>query len=160
MTKEQEQAIKVLEQYKKECIEEYKVELDDKDNIDQPHAFYLHQQIEAVYTVLNMLEEKDRQIESKNRLLGIIGRELHQAETELEKKNKIIDLIKAELEEKNKMIDLMAQDKYENVDMYQMADIGYEIGYDLAKLFSGIPDEEVLNIIKQYFEGRVKDGNI
>ena len=67
MTKEQEQAIKVLEQYKKECIEEYKVELDDKDNIDQPHAFYLHQQIEAVYTVLNMLKEKDRQIEKKEK---------------------------------------------------------------------------------------------
>ena len=62
MTKEQEQAIKVLEQYKKECIEEYKVELDDKDNIDQPHAFYLHQQIEAIYTVLNMLKEKDKEI--------------------------------------------------------------------------------------------------
>lgn len=110
--------------------------------------------------VLNILKEKDRQIESKNRLLGIIGRELHQAETELEKKKKIIDLIKAELEEKKKIIDLMAQDKYENIDMYQMADIGYEIGYDLAKLFSGIPDKEVLNIIKQYFEGRAKDGNI
>ena len=30
MTKEQERAIKILEQYKQECIEEYKVELDDK----------------------------------------------------------------------------------------------------------------------------------
>lgn len=97
---------------------------------------------ESAKIVLEMLEKQDNIIESKNRLLRIIGRELHQAETELEKKKK--------------MIDLMAQDKYENVDMYQMADIGYEIGYDLAKLFSGIPDEEVLNIIKQYFEGRAK----
>lgn len=63
MNKEQEKAIKVLEQYKNECIEEYKVELDDKKNTDEQHASYLHQQIEAVYTVLNMLKEKDKQIE-------------------------------------------------------------------------------------------------
>lgn len=67
MTKEQEKAIKVLEQYKRECIEEYKVELDDKDNIDQPRAFYLHQQIESVYIVLNMLKEKDAEIEKKDK---------------------------------------------------------------------------------------------
>ena len=145
MTDEQEKAVEKLE-----YINRYY----DCNN------YYSKYELDCIEIVLNMLKEKDRQIESKNRLLGIIGRELHQAETELEKKKKIIDLIKAELEEKNKMIDLMAQDKYENVDMYQMADIGYEIGYDLAKLFSGIPDEEVLNIIKQYFEGRVKDGNI
>lgn len=141
MTDEQEKAVEKLE-----YINRYY----DCNN------YYSKYELDCIEIVLNMLKEKDRQIESKNRLLGIIGRELHQAETELEKKNKIIDLIKAELEEKNKMIDLMAQDKYENVDMYQMADIGYEIGYDLAKLFSGIPDEEVLNIIKQYFEGRAK----
>ena len=92
--------------------------------------------------ILEMLEKQDNIIESKNRLLRVIGMELHQAEKELEKKKKIIDL--------------MAQDKYENVDVEQMADIGHEIGYDLAKLFSGIPDEEVLNIIKQYFENKVK----
>lgn len=144
MTDEQEKAIKNL---KKDMKLSYDAE-----------GFWFEVYCDArdIETVLNMLKEKDRQIESKNRLLRIIGRKLNEAETELGKKNKIIDLIKAELEEKNKMIDLMAQDKYENVDMYQMADIGYEIGYDLARLFSGIPDEEVLNIIKQYFEGRAK----
>ena len=63
MKKEEEKAIKVLKKYKNECIEEYKVELDDKKNTDEQHASYLHQQIEAVYTVLNMLKEKDKEIQ-------------------------------------------------------------------------------------------------
>lgn len=57
MTKKQEKAIKVLEKYKNECIEEYKVEIEDKENIDEPHAYYLRQQIEAIETVLNMLND-------------------------------------------------------------------------------------------------------
>lgn len=61
-----------------------------------------------------------------------------------------------EIEELEKQIELMAKDKYENLNVEQMADIGHEIGYDLEKLFSGIPDEEVLNIIKQYFENKAK----
>ena len=61
MTKEQEKAIKVLKKYKNECIEEYKLELDDKENIDEPHAAYLHQQIEAVEIILNMLKEHDKE---------------------------------------------------------------------------------------------------
>lgn len=72
MTKEQERAIKVLEKYKQECIEEYKIELDDKKNIDEQHASYLHQQIESVYTVLNMLKEKDGEIEKKEKLNKVL----------------------------------------------------------------------------------------
>ena len=98
---------------------------------------------ESAKVVLEMLEKQDNIIESKNRLLKTLGIELNRTETELEKKKKIIDL--------------MAQDKYENVEVGQMADIGHEIGYDLVKLFSGIPDEEVLNIIKQYFENKAKE---
>ena len=63
MTEEEKEAIKVLEKYGKECLDEYKVEIDDIENIDEPQAFYLRQQIEAVNTVLNMLKEKDKQIE-------------------------------------------------------------------------------------------------
>ena len=76
MTKKQEKAIKVLEQYKRECIEEYKVELDDKDNIDQPRAFYLHQQIESVYIVLNMLKEKDTEIQKKDKIIDLMAEQL------------------------------------------------------------------------------------
>ena len=106
MTKEQEQAIKVLEQYKKECIEEYKVELDDKDNIDQPHAFYLHQQIEAVYTVLNMLEEKDKEIRNlKDEINDAWGEWNDLEQTAYEEETRL----KTELEKKDKIINLMAE---------------------------------------------------
>lgn len=63
MTTEQKKAIKVLKQYKNECIEEYKVELDDKKNIDEQHASYLHQQIEAVYIILNLIQEQEKEID-------------------------------------------------------------------------------------------------
>lgn len=66
MTKEQKKAIKVLEQYKNECIEEYKVELDDKKNIDEQHASYLHQQIEAVYIILNLIQEQEAELQKKD----------------------------------------------------------------------------------------------
>lgn len=95
MTKKQEKAIKVLEQYKRECIEEYKVELDDKDNIDQPRAFYLHQQIESVYIVLNMLKEKDAEIQKKDRIINEIQKELSNHigfENRLKRENKEPDL--------------------------------------------------------------------
>ena len=56
LNEEEKKAIKVLEQYKKECIEEYKIEIDNvEENIDQQHASYLHQQIEATYRVLNLI---------------------------------------------------------------------------------------------------------
>lgn len=63
MTKEQEKAIKVLEKYKKECLDVYKVEIDDTDNIDEPQAFYLKQQIESIDTILNLIQKQDKQID-------------------------------------------------------------------------------------------------
>lgn len=69
----------------------------------------------------------------------------------------LIENQKAEIEKKDKMIDLMAEDKYENINMLQMANIGKEINYDPTKLFSGIPDEEVIKIIKQYFEKKSEE---
>lgn len=62
-TEEEKKAIEDLKKLKKECIEKYKVELDEKDNIDKPKAFYLHQQIEAIHIVLNLLEKQQKEIE-------------------------------------------------------------------------------------------------
>lgn len=62
LSKEEQKAIKVLEQYKNECIEEYKIELDDvEENIDQQHASYLHQQIKATNIVLNLINKLKKQ---------------------------------------------------------------------------------------------------
>lgn len=69
----------------------------------------------------------------------------------------IIENQKAEIEKKDKIIDLMAKDKYENINMLQMANIGKEVNYDPIKLFNGIPDEEAIKIIKQYFEKKSEE---
>lgn len=78
MTKEQKKAIKVLEQYKNECIEEYKVELDDKKNIDEQHASYLHQQIEAVYIILNLIQEQEAEIKKKDKIIDNLAKAFKQ----------------------------------------------------------------------------------
>lgn len=134
MTIEQEKAIKVLEQYKRECIEEYKVELDDKDNIDQPRVFYLHQQIESVYIVLNMLKEKDAEIEKYKQLY-----------------NKALDdavITAHDNMKKDKMIDLMAE---------KIGDISSNSYCNSTKECT---EQECKNCIKQYFERKVKDERI
>ena len=78
MTTEQKKAIKVLEQYKNECIEEYKIELDYKDNIDEPRAFYLHQQIEAVYIVLNLIQEQEDELKKKDKIIDELAKAFKQ----------------------------------------------------------------------------------
>lgn len=120
MTKEEEKAIKVLEKYKNECIEEYKVELDDKKNTDEQHASYLHQQIEAVYTVLNMLKEKDAEIEKyKNLLASNLARNLNDSLKAKDKADADLEYLnigwQLELEKKDKMIDLMAEELQKHI---------------------------------------------
>ena len=134
MTKEQEKAIKVLEQYKHECIEEYKVELDDKKYTDEQHASYLHQQIEAVHIVLSMLKEKDKLINEQLK-------ENVSLQKELNEENKRCMILANNDKFKEQIIDLMA----EEIAFYQ--DIN---SYEDIKTYK--------KQIKQYFERRVKNG--
>lgn len=72
----------------------------------------------------------------------------------------ILDLVKQQQEEnkqKDKVMIEMAKKIYKNVDMYEMADMARQIDYSLQKLFSGIPDEEVCEIIEQYYEKKVSE---
>ncbi len=88
MTKEQE----VIEYFKKQrdiCLEN--AEICDDNNFDE-EAICLRKQQYMYETVLNMLKEKDKEIESKNRLLQIVGIELNEAETKIEEKEKIRSL--------------------------------------------------------------------
>lgn len=143
MTKKQEKAIKVLEQYKRECIEEYKVELDDKDNIDQPRAFYLHQQIESVYIVLNMLKEKDAEINKYKRKNKELSNQLLKIYKEQDNYN-------ARIEKKDKVIDLMA--KY--IADIDNEDICFEI--ENKHCDKNMDYGECEDCIKQYFERKVE----
>lgn len=121
MLSKEEKAIKVLEQYKKECIEEYKLEINNvEENIDQQHASYLHQQIEATEIVLNLitkLQKEKKRLESVKEMY-VIHKHVYQKQW----------LDERELNrEKDKIINLMAQailnyddqlviNKYKNID--------------------------------------------
>ena len=94
MPKEQE----VIEYFKKQidiCLKN--AEICDDNNFDE-EATYLREESYMLETVLNMLKEKDKKIDSKNRLLQIVGIELNEAEIKIEEKDKIIDLMAEQLE--------------------------------------------------------------
>lgn len=77
LSKEEQKAIKVLEQYKNECIEEYKIELDDvEENIDQQHTSYLRQQIEATNIVLNLTDRLLKEKEENKYLIAMANNEM------------------------------------------------------------------------------------
>lgn len=159
MKKEQEKAITVLEKYKQECIEEYKIELDDKDNIDQPRAFYLHQQIEAVYIVLNMLKEKDEKIEYYKKQKNYDDQFKHELLEEIRCLNLDKDEKDREIEKKDKIIDLMAEyiDSNNYVDNEECQ---FQWDFDIKKC---IENGDCKECIKQYFEKlaerKSKNGN-
>lgn len=102
MLSKEKKAIKVLEQYKKECIEEYELEINNvEENIDQQHASYLHQQIEATEIVLNLitkLQKEKKRLESVKNMYDI-HKHVYQKqwldEREINsEKDKIINLMK------------------------------------------------------------------
>ena len=70
---------------------------------------------------------------------------------------KAIETILNLIEKKDKIIDEMAIHIYKNIDILQMLDIAKNINYDLEKVFNGLEDKEVLNILKEYFIKLVED---
>lgn len=94
MPKEQE----VIEYFKEQIDVCFKnAEICDDNNFDE-EATYLREESYMLETVLNILKEKDKKIDSRNRLLQIVGIELNEAEIKIEEKDKIIDLMAEQLE--------------------------------------------------------------
>lgn len=98
---------------------------------------------DEIAIVLNLIEKQKAEIENKDIALRECERNLIE-----ERQNRI---------KEDKIINLMAEDKYENINMLQMANIGKKINYDPTKLFNGIPDKEAIKIIKQYFEKKAEE---
>lgn len=129
MTKEQEEAIETVEGMVKSYIEADECGLSNND---------FKNQIRAMQTVLNMLKEKDKEIENLKIGIDEAWEEwniLEQSSYEEEQR------LKAKIEEKNRIIDLMA----EEIAFYQ--DIN---SYEDIKTYK--------KQIEQYFERRVKNG--
>lgn len=61
-----EEAIKILEYDKKQHEEELKIELEDR--IDEPRIAYLASRIQAISTILNLIEKQQKQIEELNNI--------------------------------------------------------------------------------------------
>lgn len=94
LSEEEKKAIKVLEQYKQECIEEYKIEVDNvEENIDQQHASYLHQQIEATYRILKLITKLQKENEILKRAFDKQTADMSNNLLELRQKDKQIDLM-------------------------------------------------------------------
>lgn len=99
MTKEQE-TIEYIEKRIKICNEN--ADICDDNDFDE-EATCLREESYMLETVLNMLKEKDRQINSKNGAINALQCALKERTEERDKKGDIVA-------KQNKIIDLMAED--------------------------------------------------
>lgn len=115
----------------------------------------------AIETVLNMLKEKDAEIEKYKKLLADnLARELNNSIKAKEKADTDLDDLdkgwKVELEKKDKMIDLMAK---HICDSAIVDDTVCAIKCDCeTDIREDCTYEKMLNCTKQYFERKVTNG--
>ena len=109
-----EKATKIIKYKIKKYKEELEIELEDK--IDEPRIAYLLQQKSAIETVLSELEKKDKEIEKLKKDNKELLRKLRNRVKEVNKltkyslyKKEFLTLNK-QLEKKDKIIDLIVED--------------------------------------------------
>lgn len=139
MTKEQEESINFLELHTN-----FMGKLDKGRCIRIPEENFTKTK-ESIKTVLNMLKEKEAEIEKYKKLLADnLARELNNSIKAKEKADTDLDDLdkgwKVELEKKDKMIDLIL-DKFKEGTEYYYSEFDYMTKEDL----------------KQYFERKVED---
>lgn len=128
MTKKEKKAIENID--KRLTIEKY------TKNIATPVY------ISDLETILNLIQSQQKLINLNN-------------EAEIALNNRIIDL-EEKLKNKDKIINEMAEWIYEYITIEQILNISYEEGINMKKMLSGLADEEVTTILKQYFEKKVE----
>ena len=144
MTKEQEEAIETVEGMVKSYIEADECGLSNND---------FKNQIRAMQTVLNMLKEKDKQINSKNGAINALQCALKERTEERDRKDNI-------MARQRKQIDLIINFIYEIWCKYPGS-----ISHKLR--LNGFNDDECgtcentnrncIECLKQYFENKVKE---
>ena len=140
MTKEQEEAIKFLELHTN-----FMGKLDKGRCIRIPEENFTKTK-ESIKTVLNMLKEKEAEIEKYKKLLADnLAKYLNDSIKAKEKADTDLDDLhkgwKVELEKKDKMIDLMA---------YSLAD--YVMYYEYDKCRSPLMIKDKSEELKEYYE--------
>ena len=154
MIKEQEEAIDYVQKqidYFKEQIKF--IEAVDSDYYDEEYGLYKNR-VKQFETVLNMLKEKDKQINSKNRAINALQCALKERTEERDRKDNI-------MARQRKQIDLIINFIYEIWCKYPGS-----ISHELR--LNGFNDDECgtcentnrncIECLKQYFERKVKNG--
>lgn len=144
MTKEQK-AIEIIDKMIKSYIEADECGLSNND--------FKHE-IKAMQTVLNMLKEKDKEIEKLKKQSRNLDKE---AQAYLEElvgdkgmKERVIKQLQVEIEKKNKQIDLMAETIFD--DTIKLKTFWCNGCTEIKEC----PYEEPKKCIKQYFERRIE----
>ncbi len=121
----------------------------------------------AIETVLNMLKEKDAEIEKYKKLLADnLAKELNNSIKAKEKADTDLDDLdkgwKVELEKKDKMIDLIIDFFYKLTQESPGTTIHYleKNGFDTSKCNNCSPGNDCRKCFKQYFERKAKDGRL
>lgn len=153
MAKEQEEAIDYVQKqidYFKEQIKF--IEAVDSDYYDEEYGLYKNR-VKQFETVLNMLKEKDKQINSKNGAINALQYALKERTEERDRKDNIVT-------KQNKIIDLIINFIYEIWCKYPGS-----ISHELR--LNGFNDDECgtcentnrncIECLKQYFENKVKE---
>lgn len=123
---EQEEAIEIIEKMVKSYIEADECGLSNND--------FKHE-IKAMQTVLSMLKEKDEYIKDANDITTEMSNDIKKLTSEIEKKDKIIDLMAEEINQLGGDYDDFCIDTVWNEDC----------------------DEDCKNCIKQYFERKSEE---
>lgn len=161
MTKEQEEAINFLELHTN-----FMGKLDKGRCIRIPEENFTKTK-ESIKTVLNMLKEKEAEIEKYKKLLADnLAKNLNDSIKAKEKANTDLEFLnlgwKTEIEKKDKIIDLIldklnqGRNVFENSEIKEIIEI-----YEEIKSTSDLRGIELRkNCIKQYFERKAKDGRL
>ena len=159
MTKEQEEAISRLRK-----ITNRQILYGNKFGITIEGFKELQEDLE---TVLNMQKEKDAEIEKYKKLLADnLAKNLNDSIKAKEKANTDLEFLnlgwKTEIEKKDKMIDLIIDFFYKLTQESPGTTIHYleKNGFDTSKCNNCSPGNDCRKCFKQYFERKAKDGRL
>lgn len=160
MTKEQEEAIKFLELHT-----DFIGKLDKGRCIRIPEENFTKTK-QSIEILLNMLKEKDTEIEKyKNLLASNLAKNLNDSIKAKEKANTDLEFLnlgwKTEIEKKDKMIDLLVDKVNQGCKVFEKGEIKEIIEiYEKIKNTSDLRGLELRkNCIKEYFERKVEQSS-
>ena len=134
MTKEQEKAIEILNKFKNNEMQRDKLEISRDGGWKIGDIYKLLELNQAIETVLNMIKERDEEIENHKKKNKELSNQILKLYKEQDNYNARIEKKNKEIKEKDKQIDLIAEFLGER-------DLGY---------YKNETDGEILGIMRKY----------